>query len=315
MIKFENFTTHQLRVLAHLLSSKNVTATSHFFDTSQPAVSRLLAEMRQKFGDALLVRGGDGMVVTDRGKLVLAEVENILDRLSELVQPESSFAPEKSDQTFSLGFTDSNMVTLVPPLVVAIKRAGPNLRTHIRAIEPEFDVVNALASRTMDVVVDCVSEFTRGTYDTLRFMPLGMDDVVLLVREGHSIVDRPPRTAEEYLSLKHVAPYPISRADKGPIDGALVAQKIPRQTQCLIPEYNLIPQVLTGSNLVFTTCRQFAEHFSTTMPLEVVPAPDFFPPMEFRLLWHEATHRGPSAVWLRKQIQSAAKLSGLPESV
>lgn len=255
------------------------------------------------------------MVVTDRGKLVLAEVENILDRLSELVQPESSFAPEKSDQTFSLGFTDSNMVTLVPPLVVAIKRAGPNLRTHIRAIEPEFDVVNALASRTMDVVVDCVSEFTRGTYDTLRFMPLGMDDVVLLVREGHSIVDRPPRTAEEYLSLKHVAPYPISRADKGPIDGALVAQKIPRQTQCLIPEYNLIPQVLTGSNLVFTTCRQFAEHFSTTMPLEVVPAPDFFPPMEFRLLWHEATHRGPSAVWLRKQIQSAAKLSGLPESV
>ena len=314
MDNYQNFTTHQLRVLVHLLSNKNVTKTSHYFETSQPAISRLLAEMRDKFGDPLLIRGGSGgMVVTDRGQIIRTEIENILEQLSSLVHPEGDFEPKNSNQTFSLGFMDSNMVTLVPPIVVAIKRAGPNLRTQIRSIETEFDVVEALESRAMDVIVDCVNEYTRGTYDTLRFTPLGVDDVVLLVREGHAILDRPPQTVEEYLSLKHVAPYPVSSADKGPIDGALAAQKIQRQPQCLIPEYNLIPHVLVGSNLVFTTCRQYAEHFARQMPLKIVPAPNFFPAMEFRLLWHEATHRSPSAIWLRNQIKIAAKLSGLPE--
>ena len=302
-----NLTTQQLRILAHLLTSQSVTATSHAFETSQPAISRLLADMRRRFSDPLLVRTAKGMTVTDRGRAVRDEIEELLRRLSALLEPERSFDPRQAEKTFSLGFTDANMVTLVPSVVVAIKRAGPGLHTHIHSIDPEFDIIGALEQRRLDVVIDCVTDHTRHAYGHLRFAPLGREDVVLLVREGHPLVADPPRDFASYNRFKHVAPFPISNFEKGPIDGALAALGTPRRIHSFIPEYNLIPHVLTDCDLVFTTCRSFAEHYARHMPLRVLPAPDFFPKMEFRLLWHEVAHLNPAAIWLRDVIHAASR--------
>ena len=124
---------------------------------------------------------------------------------------------------------------------------------------------------------------------------------------AEAVIASPPQTSAEYLALKHVAPYPVASFELGPIDGTLRALKSARHISCFIPEYSLIPNVLIGSDLVFTTCRRFAEDYAKHLPLAVVPAPDFFPKMEFRMLWHEVTQSNPATIWLRRQIQSAAK--------
>lgn len=302
-----NFTTNQLRVLAHLLHTHSVTTTATYFETSQPAVSRLLAEMRRKFGDPLLVRSGEGMSITDRGCLIRDEVEKVLEKLAWLAEPEEVFCPHNSAIRFCMGFSDSNIVTLVPPVVTAIKHAGSQLETRIRSIDPEFDVVHALANRELDLVVDCVTKYTRNTYENLRYAPLQVDEIVLLARLGHPVIENPPADAKQYCELKHVAPLPISKVEKGPIDGALQALNSPRTIQCFLPEYNLIPHALVNSNFVFTTSRRFAEYYAQLLPLEIVPAPTFFPKMEFRLLWHDVTQHNQEVLWLRKLVLNTAK--------
>lgn len=307
MPKLQGITTRQYRIFLHLLKVKSVTETAHHFETSQPAVSRLLAEMRDRFDDGLLVRSGERMVITDRGRAIRDELQGILDRLSDLVQPEAEFDPKTSETVFSLGFADSNMVSLVPPVVAAISMAGSKLKTRVRPIDDSLNVLQALENRELDVVVDCVTEYTRDTHENLRFAPIGKDDVVLLARSDHPVIADPPRDGDAYHALDHVAPFPVSNFEKGPIDGSLKALKMPRLISCFIPEYSLIPNVLLDSNLVFTTCRRFAEYYAGVLPLSLVPAPDFFPPMEFRLLWHDVTNHHPGAIWLRNTIVKAAK--------
>lgn len=305
--KLQSITTRQYRILVHLLQVKSVTETAHHFETSQPAVSRMLAEMRERFGDGLLVRSGERMVITDRGREIRDELAAILDRLSGLTEVAAEFDPRSSEATFTLGFADSNMVNLVPSVVSALTQYGSGIEARLRSIDDTVDVVRALAGRELDVVVDCVTRHTRDSYESLRYSPLGSDDVVLLVRDGHPVGKRPPTSVEDYLALSHVAPFPVSAFEKGPIDGVLRALKAPRRINCFIPEYSLIPNVLLDSDLVFTTCRRFAEVYAAALPLTIVPAPDIFPRMEFRLLWHEVTRNNPAAIWLRNVIQDAAK--------
>ena len=307
MPKLQGITTRQYRILLHLLQVKNVTETAHYFETSQPAISRLLADMREKLGDGLLVRSGDRMVATDRGAAICEELAFILDRLSKMSEPEAAFDPETTEFAFKLGFADSNMVSLVPPVVSAISRAGSLLEARIRPIDDAMNVLHALENRELDVVVDCVTEYTRDSFENLRFSPIGTDEVVLLARSDHPVIQKPPKTVAEYLALKHVAPFPVSTFEKGPIDGTLRALKIPRPLACFIPEYSLIPNVLMGSDLVFTTCRSFASIYEKTHPLSTIPAPDFFPQMEFRLLWHDVTNDNQAIIWLRKTIIDAYK--------
>ena len=303
----QSTTTRQYSILVHLLTVKSVTETAHHFETSQPAVSRLLAEMRLRFCDGLLVSSGERMVITDRGRAIRAELSAILDRLSCLIETTDSFEPEAADVTFTLGFADSNMVSLIPLLVGAITGSAAKIKLQLRTLDASLDVVRALENRDLDAVVDCVTKHTRDSYETLRYSSLGTDDVVLLARKDHAVIASPPQTSAEYLALKHVAPYPVASFELGPIDGTLRALKSARHISCFIPEYSLIPNVLIGSDLVFTTCRRFAEDYAKHLPLAVVPAPDFFPKMEFRMLWHEVTQSNPATIWLRRQIQSAAK--------
>ncbi|WP_223475883.1 LysR family transcriptional regulator [Oricola indica] len=311
MSRLQSITTRQYRVFLHLLKVKSVTETAHHFETSQPAVSRLLAEMRERFSDGLLVRSGERMVITDRGRIIRDELQAILDRLSDLIEPEPEFDPQTSETEFSLGFADSNMVSLVPPVVAAISHAGPGLKARVRPIDDSVDVLSALEERELDVVVDCVTEFTRDTYENLRYAPIGTDEIVLLARSDHPVVARPPQTAEDYLALEHIAPFPVSNFEKGPIDGSLKSLKTPRRISWFIPEYSLIPNVLLDSDLVFTTCRRFADVYANILPLSIVDAPGFFPRMEFRLLWHDVTNQNPSAIWLRDTIIRAAKIGNL----
>ncbi len=304
---FGNITSNQLNILADLLKRQSVTQTADQFNTSQSSVSRLLADMRLRFNDPLLVRSGDKMLVTDRGRSVSVQLDDILGNLSMLLAPEEDFDPSNADRIFSLGFTDSNIASLGPAVVSEILKSGPSLQTRLSPVASADRVIGLLERRELDVVVDCVTRFNRDLHEHLKFYPLLSQDVVLLTRQGHPIEQDPPLDDIDYHKWKHVAPNPISEPANDPIGDTLRKLSQPRKVFASIPDYNLIPYVLLQSDLVFTTSREFASRFARLLPLTVTPAPDFFPKLEFRLLWHSISDQTPSCIWLRKVILDAAK--------
>jgi DNA-binding transcriptional LysR family regulator len=71
--------------------------------------------------------------------------------------------------------------------------------------------------------------------------------------------------------------------------------------------FGLIPYMLTRSDLVLTTGRQFMKFYERNLPLKTFNVPIPFPAMRFYQLWHERVHHAPEHKWLRELIASTAK--------
>ena len=72
-----------LRVLSLILQERNLTRAAERLDTTQPAISKVLAKLRAHFGDPLFVRGSDGMRPTARAQEIAPRLRQGLTQLQE----------------------------------------------------------------------------------------------------------------------------------------------------------------------------------------------------------------------------------------
>ena len=191
----------------------------------------------------------------------------------------------------------------LPRLIAVIRDAAPYARLQLRSIEAEFDYVTALEQGELDAVI--------GNWPTppenLKTVQLLSDDIVCVFKHDHHFAGLDHLSMEQYLRADHLAPMPSSLSAEGPIDGRLTELGLKRDIIVTVPEFNVVPYVLLKSDLVFTSCRHFADHYSRSLPIESVNAPDEFGEMRFYLLWHERAHASAANMWLRSQIVSVAR--------
>ncbi len=292
-----------LMMLRHLLTDRSVTRVAERLKLPQPSVSRVLKRLRIAFADPLLVRSGSRFVLTERGAAVKEAVADVLQRLDGVAAAKTTFAPAQATRVFSIACADCLAVAMVPRIIATVAAAGAGLRVRFRSIDPAFDVFEALKAGEIDLVIDN----SPSPSETLRLAPLYHDDVVLMVRRGHPVVAAGRCTLEHYLTLQHLAPHPSSLRDAGPIDGELARGGYRRIIHATVPEFNLVPYVLAETNLVFTTGRRFAEYHARHLPIEVAPAPAFFPAMRFHQLWHDRNHFSPAIRWLRSIVMRSIR--------
>lgn len=290
-----------LTTLKHLLTDCSVTKVAERLDLPQPSVSRILKRLRVAFADPLLVRSGGSFVPTERGIAVREAVADVLQRLDGIAAAKTAFVPAQATRVFSVACADCLAVALVPRIIATVAAAGAGLRVKFRSIDPAFDVAEALKAGEIDLVIDN----SPSPLASLRLAPLYDDDVVLMMRRDHPCAKGGRPTLEQYLALRHLAPHPSSLRDAGPIDGELARGGYRRVVHATVPEFNLVPYVLAETDLVFTTGRRFAEHHARHLPIDVIPAPSFFPVMRFHQLWHDRSHFSPAVRWLRSIVTQA----------
>jgi DNA-binding transcriptional LysR family regulator len=251
----------------------------------------------------LLVRSGSGFVPTERGVAVREAIIDVLQRLDGIAAAKTAFTPSQATRVFSIACADCLAVALVPRIIATVAAAGPGLRVRFRSVDPAFDVFEALKGGEIDLVIDN----SPSPSESLRLAPLYDDDVVMMMRRGHPAAVGGRPTLEHYLTLRHLAPHPSSLREAGPIDGELARGGYRRIIHATVPEFNLVPYVLAETDLVFTTGRRFAEHHARHLPIEVLPAPTFFPAMRFHQLWHDRTHFSPAIAWLRSVVMRSVR--------
>jgi len=114
-------------------------------------------------------------------------------------------------------------------------------------------------------------------------------------------------TVADYLSLPHVAPSQILPGFHGVIDAFLERQNLERNVMVESAYFGLIPYMLTQTDMVLTTGRQFLRFYERNLPIKSFTAPVRFPMMRFYQLWHERVHHAPEHKWLRDQVTQAAQ--------
>ena len=74
--------------------------------------------------------------------------------------------------------------------------------------------------------------------------------------------------------------------------------------------FGLIPYMLTQTDLVLTTGRQFVRYYERHLPLKIFNMPVKMPPMRFYQLWHERVHQAPEHKWAARSGQRRRQGTG-----
>src|SRR5712671_6636302 len=97
----ENISLRHLRALLLLVQLGSPTRVAEILDTSQSAVSKILAKLRKHFSDPLFVRGGHAMRPTNKALELVKPLEDLLS--SPIMRSASeTFDPSKSTREFSV---------------------------------------------------------------------------------------------------------------------------------------------------------------------------------------------------------------------
>ncbi|CAH1687696.1 LysR family transcriptional regulator [Hyphomicrobiales bacterium] len=286
-----------LRVLKVLFEERNVTRAARRLGLSQPAASLILKQLREMFGDPLLVRGQGGMVLTERARVLQGMAAKVLEELDGLLVDPEDFDPSSTQQTFTIALPDQILPLTLSSVMQEFRRRAPLARLTMRALGPDFDFEGALANGTVDLVI---SNWPSPP-PSLRRSILFEDEFVCLVDRNHPFTREPP-SADAYLAADHVVPTDYAIAHRGVVETHLSAIRAVRERRVVSAYFSMAPYLLVGTDLVFTVTRHFAEHFASILPLALIPSPIVYPPIQFYQLWHERMHHAPTHRWFRQVI-------------
>ena len=297
---------HLIRILYLLLSEKNVSRVALKLNQPQPSISASLRKLRELTGDPLLVRGARGMVPTQHGESLLKPAKRILDETERLFAQKTAFVPQQEARTFHIAAPDYLDSQFLPNVVASVRRESPKSRIVIHNLGPEIDYLKLLSDGELDVVIANWDEPPAH----LHMSKLFEDEIACIMRAdcAYALRTAPDAmTVDDYLSLPHVAPSQMMPGYSGVIESFLARQDLHRNVVVESAYFGLIPYMLTRSDLVLTTGRQFMKFYEKNLPLKTFKVPISFPAMRFYQLWHERVHHAPEHKWLRELIAGTAK--------
>ncbi|MDE2429263.1 MAG: LysR family transcriptional regulator [Burkholderiales bacterium] len=296
--------TNLLRVLHTLLTERSVTRTAMKLGQSQPAISNMLKRLRDITGDAILVRGKNGMTPTERGQSLLLLARQGLSVMESIASPPPAFVPATTERTFHLGAPDYLSALLIPLIMEKVREQAPHAGLVIHSLNAGFDYATALETGELDCVIGNWPDLP----PHLHLAQLFEDEVVCMVNRKHPVVSK-GLSIKYYLEMAHLAPTPYMMGHRSIIDTALAEQGYKRRIQMTIPYFGMVPYVLSRTDLIFTTSRSFAVQCATDWPIEILPMPISMPKMQFFMLWHERAHAATEVQWLRRIVaESSAKV-------
>lgn len=296
---------HLIRILYLLLVEKNVSRVALKLNQPQPSISASLRKLRELTGDPLLVRGARGMVPTQHGESLLKPAKRILDETEALFVKRKPFVPEDEARSFQIAAPDYLDSQFLPNVVAALRRGSPRSRIVIHSLGPGVDYNRMLSDGELDLVIANWDE----PPPHLHISKLFEDPIVCAMRADSPYARRTASdamTLADYLALPHVAPSQILPGYHGVIDTFLERQGMRRNVAVESAYFGLIPHMLTQTDLVLTTGRQFIRSYEKSLPLKTFAVPVRFPPMRFYQLWHERVHQAPEHKWLRDQVSATA---------
>ena len=119
-------TLHQLRIFESVARHLNVTRASHELHMSQPAVSQQIKLLEEECASRLVVRNGQGVDLTERGRAFLDAIRPIVAQVGDV---ENTFKAkpneEKKSSFLTVGGSRSHSITVLPEILGGFKQNHP----------------------------------------------------------------------------------------------------------------------------------------------------------------------------------------------
>ena len=287
-----------LPALDALLRHRNVTRAAHEVHLSQPAMSRVLARLRELQGDPLLVRSGAGYVLTARATALQPKVAAAMRELRDVLRPHA-FDPAQEQRNVRFAATDAQSSLLLAPLAARLAVEAPGVTLRVESYRA--DTLERLVAGDIDLVFALDStQLPPATHSEL----VGTDRVVLVLRAAHPAAKK-RWTLADYAKYPHVG---IALAGDGlsEIDTQLAAKGITRRMAFVTPYFMTALTAVSVSDAVTTLSQQFTSAHAAALKLVMKPPPLGDTVLNTTLVCSAVRANDPLLAWLRALVREIA---------
>jgi DNA-binding transcriptional LysR family regulator len=143
---------HDLHVLMAVVQAGSMSKAAQVLNTTQPAISRSIADLEHTIGVRLLDRGRHGAEPTEYGRALLDGGVAMFDDLRQAVK-NIEFLADPTVGEIRVGTHDPIMVGLLPAVFDRLHRKHPGISIHVMPISPSVLQHRDLRERKLDLVL------------------------------------------------------------------------------------------------------------------------------------------------------------------
>lgn len=175
-----------LTVFELLMETRSATETAARLHTTQPGISRKLAELRRMFGDPLFVLTKRRLVPTPRAMEIRPTVREALAAIGSIMEDGGAFDPLKSTRTFRIAARHTLEWMLAPSLRSYCDTHAPLVRFSFVNMQGVALPEKQLEDHSIDIALGRFEDVG----GRIRSQVLFDDDRVCLLRHGHPAARR-----------------------------------------------------------------------------------------------------------------------------
>jgi len=298
MVQLSSIDLNLLLVLHALLETGSVKLAAARLSLSPSATSHSLRRLRELLDDPVLVRAGRNMVLSTRAEGIRARVRRLVEEIDGVFRLEV-FDPKVQRHSFTLANSDYSELLLVAPLSRRLAVEAPGIDLYSVAEGP--DRASALREGVVELDLGVVSQLPEDIQSEVLFE----DRFVLLVREGHPIIDQ-RLTVERYAALEHLLVAPRG-APTGVVDRQLATRGLKRRVARTVARFFVAPQLLLGSDYGLTISARVADRVAANLGLVRLEPPLELPRFAISMSWHRRSSEDSAHRFLREQIMAVAR--------
>lgn len=291
-----------LRLMAELQSTPQLTLAAARLGLSQPAASRLLAEVERIVGQPLHKRQGRSLTLTEVGAALARRAGRIALELADALR-DMAEAAGGTVGALCIGSVTGPALNLLLPALTAAQRAYPGLQAEVIIATSEVLCDHVRSGRC-----DFALGRPQGNDGLLTTAMFGEESLGLFVRRGHPLLSKPDLQARDLFDHDWVMPEPATLLTRSVL-ARLAELHLPDPSRRLATGSNLFTlAMLNATDAIAPLPRAVAASLSVSAPAAFVELPlDLglgVPP--FGLIRRAATELTPTAQRLAARIEALA---------
>jgi DNA-binding transcriptional LysR family regulator len=189
-----------LRMIVALEEHEMVSAAAAATNISQPAASRMIAEMEALLNAPLCERLARGVRLTPLGQSLARHARSVLLQLAQAEREISDLRDGRAG-TAAIGAVTGPAIDLAAPAVAKLRALHPQIELTIK-----IDASNALARDLLAARLDFIIARVPDDLNPRLFncFTIGVEEACLIVRRGHPLAGRGPVSVKELAGYEWV---------------------------------------------------------------------------------------------------------------
>ena len=294
-MRYRRLDLNLLVALDALLSEKSVTRAASRLNMTQPAMSGLLARLREYFEDALIVQVGRQMELTLLAESLVAPVQDILLRVDAVIAAEPGFDPHRSKRHFSMTVSDYVLRVFLFEALERIYREAPGITFEFR--QSSGRAREELESGEIDFVIGPQIDILPGHPHEELF-----EDTYTVIAWAGSNTVADTLSLDAYMGLGHVVFRGEQRGNPWLERWFVRKYGDARRIEMTVASFSLLPHAIVGTDRIATIQTRLAQRYVQSLPLKLIQAPIELPKLTEVLQWNVQRDADLTSRWLRSKL-------------